>query len=158
MRQLWHAAVSVQLDDVVQLKAEARQSVEAAQAVLAESNLHVDMLREEPDALRGQLAARGIELAGANAQLASLRESQTALQAELRAARARAAALEQSHAASLAAVPQRYEGLSKQLLQETAQQRQALQQEQSRLSSQKAAGSAWRLPSTHRIRRMSWSA
>lgn len=143
MRQLWHAAVSVQLDDVVKLKAEARQSVEAAQAALAESNLRVDMLREELDAVRGLLAARDAELAqartdlaAAQAQLASLRQSQDALQAELQAARAHAAALEQSHAESLAAVQQRYEGLSKQLLQETAQQRQALQQEQSRLASQ----------------------
>ena len=121
MRQLWHAAVSVQLDDVVKLKAEARQSVEAAQAALAESNLRVDMLREE--------------LAAANAQLASLRESKDAVQAEWQAARAHVAALEQSHAEGLAAVQQRYEGSSKQLLQETAQQRQALQQEQSRLVS-----------------------
>lgn len=143
MRQLWHAAVSVQLDDVVKLKAEARQSVEAAQAVLAESNLRVDMLREELEAVRGLLAARDAELAqartdlaAAQAQLASLRQSQDAHQAELQAARAHAAALEQSHAESLAAVQQRYEGLSKQLLQETAQQRQALQQEQGRLASQ----------------------
>jgi len=121
MRQLWHAAVSVQLDDVVKLKAEARQSVEAAQAALAESNLRVDMLREE--------------LAAANAQLASMRESKDAVQAEWQAARAHVAALEQSHAEGLAAVQQRYEGSSKQLLQETAQQRQALQQEQSRLAS-----------------------
>ncbi|GAB3554731.1 hypothetical protein GCM10027343_43020 [Noviherbaspirillum agri] len=143
MRQLWHAAVSVQLDDVVKLKAEARQSVEAAQAALAESNVRVDMLRAELDAVRGLLAARDAELAqartdlaAAQAQLASLGQSQDALQAELQAARAHAAALEQSHAESLAAVQHRYEGLSKQLLQETAQQRQALQQEHSRLASQ----------------------
>lgn len=143
MRQLWHAAVSVQLDDVVKLKAEAAQSVEAAQAALAESNLRVEVLWEELAAVRGQLATRDAELAQArtdlaavHAQLASLRESQDALQAELQAARAHAAALEQSHAESLATVQQRYEGLSKQLLQETAQQRQAMQQEQGRIASQ----------------------
>lgn len=143
MRQLWHAAVSVQLDDVVKLKADAQQAVDAAQAAQAESNLRVDMLREELAAVRGLLAARDAELAqartdlaAANAQLASLRESQHALQAEVQAARGHAVALEQSHAESLVAVQQRYEGLSKQLLQETAQQRQALQQEQNRMASQ----------------------
>jgi chromosome segregation ATPase len=143
MRQLWHAAVAVQLDDVLKLKAEAAQSVETAQATLVESNLRVEVLREELAAVRGLLAARDAELAqartdlaAAQAQLASQRESQDALQAELQVARERAAALEQSHAESLAVAQQRYEGLSKQLLQETAQQRQALQQEQGRIASQ----------------------
>lgn len=143
MRQLWHAAVSVQLDDVVKLKAEARQSVDSAQAAQAESNLRVEVLREELAAVRGLLAARDAELAqartdlaAAQAQLASLRESQDAVQAELQAARMQATALEQSHSESLAVAQQRYEGLSKQLLQETAQQRQAMQQEQGRITSQ----------------------
>lgn len=143
MRQLWHAAVSVQLDDVVKLKAEAAQSVEAAQATLSESILRIEVLREELAATRGLLATRDAELAqartdlaSAQAQLASLRQSQDVLQAELQAARTHAAALEQSHAENLTAAQQRYEGLSKQLLQETAQQRQALQQEQGRVASQ----------------------
>lgn len=143
MRQLWHAAVSVQLDDVVKLKDEARQAVETAQATLAESQLRVDMLKEELDALRGVLAARDAELAqartdlaAANDQLASVRANQDALQAELQAARMHATDLDKAHAENLAAAQQRYEGLSRQLMQETAQQRQALQQEQNRIVSQ----------------------
>ncbi len=143
MRQLWHAAVSVQLDDVIMLKTEAAQSVEAAQAALAESNLRVEVLREELAAVRGLLATRDADLAQARtdlstakAQLESIQESQKAVLVELQVAREHAAALEHSHAENLAATQQRYEGLSKQLLQETAQQRQAMQQEQGRLASQ----------------------
>jgi len=143
MRQLWHAAVSVQLDDVVKLKTEARQSVETAQEALAESNLRVDMLKEEMAELRGLLAARDgalaqarTDLAAASEQLASIRARQDALQAELQAAREHAADLDKTYAENLAAAQQRYEGLSRQLMQETAQQRQALQQEQSRIASQ----------------------
>lgn len=43
---------------------------------------------------------------------------------------------EQGHAKSLAEAQQRSDGPSKQLMQETAQQRQALQQEQTRIASQ----------------------
>ncbi|MFX5510175.1 DNA-binding protein, partial [Acinetobacter baumannii] len=35
MRQLWHAAVATQLDEVVKLKAEAQQSVAAANSAAA---------------------------------------------------------------------------------------------------------------------------
>jgi chromosome segregation ATPase len=143
MRHLWQAAVSVKLDDVVKLKAEAKQTAEAALSALAESNLRVDMYKQELAELRGLLAVRDAELAQARTDLAALASQHQALQdererlqAELQAARERAAALEQVHTESLAAVQQRYEGLSKQLLQETAQQRQAMQQEQGRIASQ----------------------
>lgn len=143
MRQLWHAAVAIQIDDVVKLKAEAAQSVETAQTSLAESALRVDMLKQELAELRGLLAARDIELAQAradlsmaNAQRESLQESQKAVLTELQAARESVTALEKSHVDGLAAAQQRYEGLSKHLMSETAQQRQALQQEQGRLTSQ----------------------
>lgn len=143
MRQLWHAAVSVQLDDIVKLKAEAQQSVEAAQSALAESHLRIDVLKQELAELRGLLAARDAELAQARTDRAAFASQQQALQAEhetlqaqLQTMREHATTLEQSHAENLAAAQQRYEGLSRQLLNETAQQRQAMQQEQGRIASQ----------------------
>jgi chromosome segregation ATPase len=143
MRQLWHAAVATQLDEVVKLKAEAQQSVAAANSAAAEANMRVDMLREELEAARTLLAARDTELAQARAdlsvarvQMSSLEEQSKQAQAMSQALRDQVAALERSRQESLSAAQHRYEGLSKQLLQETAQQRQALQQEQSRLASQ----------------------
>lgn len=143
MRGLWQAAVSVQLDDVLKLKAEAAKSMDDAQASAAESALRNDVLKQELADLRAHLAARDTELAQARADQAAVAKELATLQAaheatckQLQAAREHAATLEQTHAENLAALQQRYEGLSKQLLQETAQQRQALQQEQSRLASQ----------------------
>ena len=143
MRQLWQAAVSVQLDEVMRLKTEARQTVEAAQASLVESTLRVDVLKQELAELRAAAAERDAMLAQLRADHASVTaqyaSSQTALQElqlQLQAARAQREALEQTHAEALATVRQRYEGLSKQLLQETAQQRLSQQDERSRLASQ----------------------
>lgn len=72
----------------------------------------------------------------ANGEHLALQVEYQGLRAEMRAAREYATALKEFHSENFAAVQQRYEGLSKQLLQETAQQRQALQQEQGRIASQ----------------------
>lgn len=143
MRQLWHAAVSVQLDEVVRLKGEAERSVSEAQAALVESNLRVEVLKQELAELRALLAARDTELAQLRtdhaalmAQDAARHVAQQDLQTQLQAAHAHSAALEHAQAHALAEAQQRYEGLSKQLLQETAQQRQAVQNENGRLASQ----------------------
>lgn len=96
MRALWQAAVAVQLDDVVRLKREAQAAAEAAQAARAESELRVELLREELSEVRSQLAARDTELAEARAALdaTTARADQLAsrvdrLEAELAAAAAR---------------------------------------------------------------------
>lgn len=143
MRQLWQAAVSSQLDDVVKLKLEAQQSVETAQETVAEANMRVDMLREELDAIRALLSMRDQEVAQARAELVAAHASVASMQLDLKSTQAalhesreQSAAAAQIHQESLVAAQQRYEGLSKQLLQETALQRQQFQQEQSRLSSQ----------------------
>lgn len=143
MRQLWQAAVATQLDDVVKLKTEAQQSVDQSTAALAESNLRIEMLREELEATRSLLASRDADLAQARADLASARHQIAALdegviqaQSTAESLRDQLIVLERKHQEGLATAQQRYDGLSKQLLQETAQQRQALQQEQHRLASQ----------------------
>lgn len=143
MQQLWQSAVGVQLDDLMCLKNEARQTVEAAQAQLVEATLRGEVLKEELAELRSAATAR-------DTLLAQLRTDQVALtgqhaqaqvdvrnvQEQLQAALAENTHFKQSHADALATVNQRYEGLSKQLMQETAQQRQTQQEERNRLSSQ----------------------
>ncbi|MCP3024032.1 DNA-binding protein [Cupriavidus basilensis] len=142
MRTLWQAAVAVQLDDVVSLKREAQQAVEAAQAARTEADLRVELLRQELNEVRGRLAARDTELADARAAYAALqpRAEQLAarvgeLEATLAAAQAREAAGERAHAEAIATVQARYEALSKQLLHETAHQRDAVQAERTQLAS-----------------------
>lgn len=45
MRALWQAAVAVQLDDVVCLKADAQQAIAAADAARTDAELRVELLR-----------------------------------------------------------------------------------------------------------------
>lgn len=143
MQQLWQSAVGVQLDDLMCLKNEAHQTVDAAQAQLVETTLRVEVLKEELAELRSAATAR-------DTLLAQLRTDQVALssqyaqaqldvrnvQEQLKEALTENSLLKQAQANELAAVQQRYEGLSKQLMQETAQQRQTQQEERNRLSSQ----------------------
>ncbi|NUA26635.1 DNA-binding protein [Cupriavidus basilensis] len=143
MRALWQAAVAVQLDDVVRLKREAQSAVEAAQAARAEAELRVELLRQELTEVRDRLALRDTELADARAVHAALqpRAEQLAarvgeLETALAAAHAHQADGERTHADAIATVQARYEALSKQLLQETAHQRDAVQAERTQLASQ----------------------
>jgi DNA repair exonuclease SbcCD ATPase subunit len=143
MQQLWQTAVGVQLDDLTRLKSEARQKVEAAQAQLVEATLRVEVLKEELGELRSAASARDTVLAQLRAEQTTstgrYAQSQTDLhdvQEQLQVAVAENALLKQSQADALATVHQRYEGLSKQLMQETAQQRQEQQEERNRLASQ----------------------
>lgn len=143
MRGLWQSAVSAQLDDVLKLKAQAQQSIDEAEAAVKDAKLRTELLREELIAVRAQLADRDQELAQARAEAVSAKTQLTALQNdhrtvenEVKALRDREEAAAGKRAAELAAAHERYEGLSKQLLQETGHQRQAIKQEQQRLSSQ----------------------
>ncbi|SAL06160.1 Chromosome partition protein Smc [Caballeronia calidae] len=143
MRALWQAAVSVQLDDVMRLKTEARDAMDTAQTARHDADLRVEMLRVELAELRAQLSARDAELATARAECraatATLAEREQAAGALNASANTAARALEEAradHATALAAVHARYEGLSKRLLQETEHQRHALASERDRLGAQ----------------------
>lgn len=143
MRALWQAAVAVQIDDVVRLKREAQVAAEAAQAARAEAELRVELLRQELSEVRGQLAARDTALAEAcAAQAAAIAraDEQAARRGELEAALAtaqeRATTGERTHAEAVVTIQARYEALSKQLLQETAHQRDAVQAERAQLAAQ----------------------
>ncbi|WP_211616752.1 DNA-binding protein [Paraburkholderia haematera] len=143
MRALWQAAVAVQLDDVARLRDEATQAAEASDASRRDADLRTEMLRVELAELRAQLSARDSELANLRADCRSLTEraetlraSAAGLQAELDAVTSTLAQTRQVHADEFAAVHARYEGLSRQLLQETEHQRHALQAERERLSGQ----------------------
>jgi chromosome segregation ATPase len=143
MRALWQAAVAVQLDEVVRLKREAQAAVEAAQAARAEAELRIELLRQELTETRQALATRDTELAEARAaQAAAIARADEqaarrgALEAALATAQERATTGERIHAEAVATIQARYEALSKQLLQETAHQRDAVQAERAQLASQ----------------------
>jgi predicted nuclease with TOPRIM domain len=143
MRALWQAAVAVQLDDVVRLRAEAQQAIAAADTARTDAELRVELLRQEVSELRTSVSTRDTELADLRVQNAMLRDRCAALaaaaderQAQLDAATAGQAAVERTHAQALADVQHRYEALSKQLLQETAYQREALKKEHANAASQ----------------------
>lgn len=143
MRALWQAAVAVQLDDVVRLKADAQQAVAAADAARTDAELRVELLRQEVTELRAGVATRDTDLSDLRAQNAMLRDRCAVLdaaavgrQTQLDAAIAEQAALERTHAGALADVQHRYEALSKQLLQDTAHQREALKKEHAQFASQ----------------------
>ncbi len=143
MRALWQAAVAVQLDDVVRLKREAQSATEAAQAARAEAELRVELLRQELTETRQALIARDTALAEARAALATMttRAEQVSTRAgqldtALAAAQEHIAAGERAHSEAVATIQARYEALSKQLLQETAHQRDAVQAERAQLASQ----------------------
>ncbi|RKT20438.1 plasmid replication DNA-binding protein KfrA [Paraburkholderia sp. RAU2J] len=143
MRALWHAAVAVQLDDVMRLRADAAQQAEAAAAASHEADLRTEMLRVELAALRSQLDMRDTELATLRADCRSLTERtdgfRTAAaerQGQLEAAQLALTNMKEAHAREFAAVHTRYEGLSRQLLQETGHQRHALQTEREQLTRQ----------------------
>lgn len=143
MVQLWQAAVGVQLDDVVRLKSEAQALAEGARDGLAEAQLRVEVLKQELAELRAAVSDRDARLAQALTDSAALTDQLAALRTEVQAAQEREArmsaeqeALQRAQADAIAAAQERYEGLSKQLLQETAQQRQAAQAEVGRMASQ----------------------
>ncbi|MGF6755639.1 DNA-binding protein [Paraburkholderia sp. GAS42] len=143
MRALWQAAVAVQLDDVARLRDEATKAAEASDASRRDADLRTEMLRVELAELRAQLSARDGDLANLRADCRSLTEraetlraSAAGLQAELDTVTSTLAQTRQMHADEFAAVHARYEGLSRQLLQETEHQRHALQAERERLSGQ----------------------
>ena len=143
MAQLWQAAVGVQLDAVVTLQANAKAVAEGARNELIEARLRADMLMQELAEMRATAVDKDAKLAQALSAQASLTDQVRALQDDLTQSDARAsefaAELERHKAQQselVATAREQYDGLSRQLLQETAQQRQLVQQEGSRLASQ----------------------
>ena len=143
MGQLWQAAVGVQLTEVLQLKVQAQGIAAAAKSALVEEQLRNQVLLQELAELRSTAVERDTQLAQSRSQNAVLTDQNTALQNELLTSRRRETelgaahqAVEKEQTAAIAAARERYDGLSKQLLQETAQQRQAAQVELGRMANQ----------------------
>lgn len=143
MTQLWQAAVGTQLDELQQLRIQAQSVATAAQDELQESHLRRQVLQEELAQMRTAISDRDMRLAQAQATNTALEEQIQALRGELAEAHQEGTALKsqvdnlaQSQAEAVASARDRYDGLSKQLLQETALQRQAVQQEAARLGNQ----------------------
>jgi predicted nuclease with TOPRIM domain len=143
MRALWQAAVAVQLDEVVQMKNAAVQASEAADVARRDADLRVELLRVELADLRDQLSARDTALATVRAEFRAaserMTEAETAagdVRAALKSANAQLNTANDAHAAAIDTVHARYEGLSRQLLQETEHQRHALQVERERMAGQ----------------------
>lgn len=143
MAQLWQAAVGVQLDEVLTLKSQAQGVAEAARTALTEAQLRGEVLMQELVELRTGIAERDTRLAQALATHAAQDTQIAVLSTELQAARALAeqlgmdlAARDASTSAAIAAARDRYDGLAKQLMLETEQQRQAAQVESGRIAGQ----------------------
>ncbi|EEA02330.1 conserved hypothetical protein, partial [Burkholderia sp. H160] len=145
MRALWQAAVTVQLTEVVALKDEAAEAKEEAAAATHDAGLRVELLRVELAALRDQISERDSELAtvrtewrAASEQMKMAEATALGLRETLASANAAIESARTDHTTAIGAVHTRYEGLSRQLLQETGHQRHALQIERERLTGQVA--------------------
>ncbi|QGZ56372.1 DNA-binding protein [Paraburkholderia acidiphila] len=145
MRTLWEAAVATQLDGVVRLRREAEATAHASEEAQHNAQLRVELLREELAEVRGQLTARDTALAVAHTEaaaaakhVATLEGAVAELRSELAAAEMAARDGTQAHAADLATERARYDGLSRQLLRETAHQRETFQTERQRLEGELA--------------------
>lgn len=143
MTQLWQAAVGVQLDEVLALKTQAQGVADAARSTLTEAQLRCEVLMQELVELRAGISERDARLVQALAKQTTLETQITAVTAELEVSRARAehfgadlVAKEASASAAIASARDRYDGLAKQLMLETEQQRQAAQVENGRLTGQ----------------------
>ena len=143
MSQLWQAAVGVQLDGVVKLQTDAKTVADGARSELIEAQLRTQVLMQELAEMRAAAADKDAKLAQSLSAQASLAEQVQGIQADLQNANAHAGdlsteleSLKAAQSTSVATARDRYDGLSKQLLQETAQQRQLAQQEVGRLASQ----------------------
>ncbi|MEX3964516.1 transcriptional regulator [Paraburkholderia sp. EG286B] len=145
MRALWEAAVATQLDDIVQLRRQAEAVKAAADASRHEAELRTELLRVELADVRSQLSICNAELAVARAsataatkQTTAFEEAASELQTQLTAVETAAAEAVRKHAGELATERVRYDGLSRQLLIETAHQRETFQTERQRLEAELA--------------------
>jgi DNA repair exonuclease SbcCD ATPase subunit len=143
MQQVWRAAVGAQLDAISQLRSQAQAVADGAQEALKEAQLRAEVLKQELAELRAAVADRDARLAQASTDQAALLARTSALEMELESDRVQrekvggeADAVRAAQAQAVTAAQERYEGLSRRLLEETGQQRQAAQAELGRLASQ----------------------
>ncbi|WP_321898707.1 DNA-binding protein [Paraburkholderia heleia] len=143
MRALWEAAVATQLDGIVRLRRETEAMVEAATEAQRNAGLKVELLRAELAEVRSQLGARDGELAvsrasfeAATQRMSAIEDAARKLRAQLEGVEAAAADAAREHAGELATERARYDGLAKQLLRETAHQRETFQTERQRLEAE----------------------
>ena len=140
MTQLWQAAVGVQLDEVLALKTQAQGVADATRSALTEAQLRGEVLMQELVELRAALTERDTQLAQAlatqEARIATLTVELQASQLHADKLNAELTAKEASTTAAITAARDRYDGLAKQLMLETEQQRQAAQVEISRMAGQ----------------------
>ncbi|MFL9935745.1 DNA-binding protein [Paraburkholderia sp. RL18-103-BIB-C] len=140
MRTLWETAVATQLDGIVRLRHETEATAQAALDALRNEELRVELLRAELADVRAQLGARDAELTLARAECqagatrtAAHEDTLKRLETQLETVATAAADAARHHAAQLTAERARYEGLSRQLLRETAHQRETFHTERHRL-------------------------
>ncbi|MFD1557547.1 DNA-binding protein [Paraburkholderia silviterrae] len=145
MRALWEAAVATQLDGIVQLRRETQAVAEAATEAQRNAGLKVELLRVELADVRTQLSVRDAELAvaragfeAATARTGALEDTAGQLQVQLKAVETAMAEAGRQHAGELSAERTRYDGLARQLLRETAHQRETFQTERQRLEAELA--------------------
>lgn len=149
MTALWQAAVTVQIEAVAQRSREVEQRLAEDKQAREDAQMRVEWLSEEVGTLRQTLNTRDSELADLRVQNAALTRRNTELEAaaqthqqQLEGAAAERAALERAHADALEAARARYDGLSKQLLQETERQRALAQREVERTTERLTAATA----------------
>ncbi|MFM0141911.1 DNA-binding protein [Paraburkholderia sp. RL18-085-BIA-A] len=140
MRTLWETAVATQLDGIVRLRHETEATAQAALDALRNEELRVELLRAELADVRAQLGARDAELTLARAECqagatrtAAHEDTLKRLETQLETVATAAADAARHHAAQFTAERARYEGLSRQLLRETAHQRETFHTERHRL-------------------------
>ncbi|MBB5503164.1 vacuolar-type H+-ATPase subunit I/STV1 [Paraburkholderia sp. MM5384-R2] len=158
MRALWEAAVATQLDGIVQLRRETEDRMDVSTEAQRNAGLKVELLRVELTDVRSQLSARDAELAVARAgveatekRCATAGDAVATLRVQLEHVEAAAAESGRQHTRELATERARYDGLSRQLLRETAHQRETFHTERQRLEAE-IARSAERVSALEALR------
>lgn len=143
MTGLWRSALDVRLGELDSLRSQAQAIADGMQAQLREATLRAEMLTVELSEVRATLAERDSQMAQLISERNTLRDQCGGLQgqvdiiaAELLQERTAAEATRATEHAAAESAKDRYEGLSQRLLLETSQQRQAAQDEITRLVSQ----------------------
>lgn len=143
MTGLWRGALDVRLSELDALRSQAQEIADRMQAQLRDALLRAELLTIELSEVRTAVTERDVQVAQLSSertalheQCATLRGQVDGLAAELLQERAVASASRAEAHAAVESAKDRYEGLSQRLLVETAQQRQAAQDEIARLVSQ----------------------
>lgn len=141
MRGLWETVVAAQLDDVLRVRASAEQAIAAANSARSDAEHRVKRLRQDVSELCSAVTDRNTDLANLREEHAKLKCHCTSLETtitcqlcKLHSEVVRRMALEHMQGETLAMV-QRYEALSKKLLQVAADQRKLLKREHEQFTS-----------------------